>query len=193
MRPQGVLDGRILGRVLIMGILHGNVAVGVARRLGRRHWGNGGGLRLRAWVHALLVRIILESGLRLLLLLGLDLAVVGVVSGRHGHLAGAVVVSPGRAAGGRVGVWLPLLLHGCWQGEGQLAERTWGCCLVVWFGSGLCCGGRCRRRRERGGEEEGGLKLSKRQTDSGRWLVAGHRCGPDDGGADRGLPAWVVQ
>lgn len=42
------------------------------------------------------------------------------------------------------------------------------------------------------GGGEGGLKLSK-TTDSGRWLVAGHKCGPDDGGAGRGLPAWVVQ
>lgn len=43
----------------------------------------------------------------------------------------------------------------------------------------------------RGGKEREGLKLSK-TMDSGRWL-AGHKCGPDDGGADRGLPAWVVR
>ena len=133
MRPQGVLDGGILGRVLIMGILHGNVAVGVARRVGgRRHWGNGGGglWLLGGWVQtSLLVRIILESGRRLLL--GLDPRVVGVVAGGHGHLA-VVVCSPGRAALGRVRVWLPLLLHGCWLGRGP-ARRT-ELVAVIWCG-----------------------------------------------------------
>lgn len=157
MRPQGVLDGRVLGRVLIMGILHSDVAAGIAR-LGRRHWGNGRGLWLHAWVHADLVRIILVSGQRLLL--RLDLTVVGVVSGGHGHLARAVVVSPGRAAGGRVGVRLPLLLHGCWQGEVPASQNglravvrciVWQWTLLRWLVSSS---------RERGGEGEGGLKLS---------------------------------
>ena len=68
--------------------------------------------------------------------------------------------------------------------------------VVWWCGLAMdSVADRYRRRRERGGEEGGRFEAFQDRLDGlgCRWLVAGHKCGPDDGGADRGLPAWVVQ
>ncbi len=139
MGAHGVLGARGQGSVGIVRVVHGHVAVTVAKMGAREGRHGGGGGRCLVRVQAALVIVVLEPRGRLLLL-GRVLGGSGagaVVSWRHLAVAVAAaaagpIVPPLAAGAGRVAVRLPLLHGCCWTDDASGGSAESG------LGSGRC-------------------------------------------------------